>query len=121
MRIMIRDRHKLLSTKEKEFARRCGHFAFGRFADMVDVAEISVEDVNGPKGGIDKQCTFRLRGPRIADIVVTGKDEEWMRLISRTSDRCAFALRRSVDRHHRPAWRKHSRRAPRGELLEQLA
>ena len=63
---------KLLVVGEKtsapeglhNFITRRLHFALGRFAPEVERVTARVEDVNGPRGGMDKRCRMdvKLRG-----------------------------------------------------------
>ena len=37
------------------------HQAFDRFSHLIREAQLTLRDTNGPKGGVDKQCTIQLR------------------------------------------------------------
>lgn len=57
-----------------------------------------VEDVNGPKGGVDKQCRCVVHARGISPVIVTGKDENTEAMIQRVARRVAHALSRHADR-----------------------
>ncbi len=46
---------------EEHLARRL-RFAIGRFADRVTAVRAWLEDVNGPRGGVDKRCAIEVDG-----------------------------------------------------------
>ncbi len=52
--------------------RRLG-FALGRFGRRVQRVLVRVEDVNGPKGGIDKQCRVAVLVRHSTTAVMEGK------------------------------------------------
>lgn len=48
------------STAIKE-TERALHFALDRFAHIVREVEVSLTDINGPRGGCDKMCKIQVR------------------------------------------------------------
>ena len=40
----------------REFVQRKLAFALSRFADRVQSVDVLLDDVNGPRGGIDQRC-----------------------------------------------------------------
>jgi ribosome-associated translation inhibitor RaiA len=57
------------SKAAEAYARRRANLALDRFIERIDVLLLKFEDLNGPKGGIDKRCTIEVKGrfaPRIA-------------------------------------------------------
>lgn len=78
--------------------RRLG-FALGRFADVVENVVVSLADINGPRGGIDKSCRMRVtlighKTPVIADVL----DVEIRAAIDMAAERVGRAVARQLDR-----------------------
>lgn len=60
MRIEITARGIGLTTEFSGRVRRKLLFCLGRFAGQIRKVRLSLEDVNGPRGGVDKCCTIRV-------------------------------------------------------------
>lgn len=93
MRISVR----ASDTSLADLIRRRFAFALGRFDGRVQSVVIRIVDVNGPRGGLDKQCrvTARLRGVGRA-IVLEDVDADPAVAIDRVADRTARAVARAV-------------------------
>jgi len=80
-------------------ARRRLGLALGRFADRIAQVDVALEDVNGPRGGVDKRCTLRalLRrgGP---PLVVRNLDRHLSVAIDLAADRLARSVVRAIER-----------------------
>lgn len=73
-------------------------FALGRFAGRVRSLTVRLKDLNGPRGGVDKQCqiAIRLDRPR-RTIVIEELDAEPEAAIGRAAQRASRAVARAVD------------------------
>ena len=78
--------------------RRIG-FALGRFADVIETVIVSLEDINGPRGGVDKSCRIRvnLTGQR-TPIIATVLDLEVRAAVDMAAERAGRAVARQLDR-----------------------
>lgn len=78
-------------------AKRRLEFALGRFADRVRSTSVRLTDLNGPRGGLDKQCRVlvRLAWPKRL-IVVEEVDADGPAAISHAAARVARAVSRAV-------------------------
>ena len=78
-------------------ARRRLEFALGRFGARVKSITVSLADLNGPRGGVDKHClvAIRLTSPRRL-IVIEDTDAEAAVAIGRAADRAARVVGRAV-------------------------
>lgn len=72
--------------------------AVERFQNRVHAVNVTVRDVNGPRGGIDKQCRCVVHLKRIAPIVIEDADDSCQNLLNRVADRVAFTLSRRIDK-----------------------
>lgn len=96
MRILIRMAAGL-SPSLAPLARRRFQFALGRFGDRVRTLSVHLTDLNGPRGGVDKQClvAIRLTSPRRL-IVIEDTDAEAAVAIGRAADRSTRVVARAV-------------------------
>ncbi len=72
--------------------------SFEKFRKHVQTIRVHVEDVNGPKGGIDKQCRLVLQLRSIPQIVIQDRDSSLCNLLDRVTDRATHSLSRKIDR-----------------------
>ncbi len=98
MDMNILDRNVQITSGQREHIERCVQFAFDRFGSYIRTIEISLTDVNGPKGGDDIQCRIKvvLGGKR--EIVVEGKGVSVEAIVAETVDRAVLAVSRRLDR-----------------------
>ena len=89
--------------------RRLG-FALGRFRRRVERVLVWVEDTNGPKGGIDKQCRVAVVVPHSRAAVMESRASNILVAINRA---VAKASRYVAGRLKQPHWVKQSTRKSR--------
>lgn len=72
-------------------------FALGRFTPRIRSLSVHLRDLNGPRGGVDKQCliAIRLERPRQV-VVIEDVDQEAEAAISRAAERASRAVGRVV-------------------------
>lgn len=98
MEIEIQARSLELDATLRGFVVRRLYFALGRFCDRVRRVIVRLEDVNGPRGGVDKRCQMVLRVNGLPDIVVADTESQVHAAVSRASERAARTLGRSMRR-----------------------
>ena len=98
MTISITDRGKLLNDELRQIAERRLLFAFSRFDSRIMQVHLVVNDENGPRGGIDKACRVSVTLHRAADVVVTDKDADMAKCISRAAERAGRAVARAIEK-----------------------
>jgi len=88
------------ASVESHVSRRL-HFALGRFADVVEKIDVTLADINGPKGGYDKLCRIRVRIKGLAKLVIADVlHEELITATDLAVDRVGRAVARAVDRRN---------------------
>lgn len=85
--------------------RRLGQ-ALGRFRDRVQWARVWLKDVNGPRGGSDKECLVQLRVKGGSDIILQEREADAHSAFDRAAGRVIYALMRQLGRQRRPARRR---------------
>lgn len=77
--------------------RRLG-FALDRFAKRIEQVRVRFNDLNGPRGGIDKRCAIECNlGPH-GIVVIEETDADLYTAIDRAAQRVKVAVRRKLDR-----------------------
>ena len=74
------------------------HFALSRFSSRIARVTVFLEDVNGPRGGVDKACRIVVRLRRGADVVASVEDVEWVAAIDRATTRVGHSVAREIAR-----------------------
>ncbi|REJ68244.1 MAG: HPF/RaiA family ribosome-associated protein [Planctomycetota bacterium] len=100
MRLTIVDREKSLTAEQREFAERRLMFALARFESRIQRVKVVVNDVNGPRGGVDQHCRITVQLRRMRDVVVSNRDVDLKNCVARAADRAGRAVARAVDRFH---------------------
>lgn len=103
MNILIHSPDIKLSKKSRNDIECRLLFSFSRFQDHIDIIEVHLKDINGPKGGEDKQCTIKISQLKEENITVSGKAEEIAIVIDKCITRAKSIVRRKLQmkRHHR--------------------
>ncbi len=73
----------------------------GRFERRIKSVQVFIEDVNGPKGGVDKECRCVVHLRRLPPVVIRDADECLTTLAHRVANRTAHAVRRCVSRKNK--------------------
>jgi len=63
MKIDIRWKGTQKSAALRDYVRHRARFAFRPMAIRLRKIVVRLEDVNGPRGGVDKRCTVEIVGP----------------------------------------------------------
>lgn len=103
MRITIRNA-KGLSQSLADQARHRLEFALGRFGARVRSLTVRLLDLNGPKGGVDKQCLVAVvLNPSSRLVLIEDTDADAVIAINRAADRTGRAVARALHamRHSR--------------------
>lgn len=98
MKVNIRTRHLSPSPEMLAEWRRRVATAFARLGPWIRTVDITAEDINGPKGGVDKQVRIRLRGRSIPSIVIEHVGIDTLATVAAAAERAAQALVRKMTR-----------------------
>jgi putative sigma-54 modulation protein len=82
----------------RERAERRLRIGLGRFADELRSVRVILEDVNGPRQGIDKRCAVSVSGARVGRLFLEETDSLASRALDRLTDRLDRAIVRALDR-----------------------
>jgi len=76
--------------------------ALRRLQGQVQQARVTLSDVNGPRGGLDKQCQILLTTAGHGQLVVVSRAEHVQGALNQALQRAMHALTRSWQRRRRP-------------------
>jgi hypothetical protein len=74
------------------------HFALARLSHRIQTLQIRLDDLNGPRGGVDKRCVMEAVLAHHGRLVVEVSDEQVLAAVSRAARRLA---RRVADEFER--------------------
>lgn len=98
MKLVIRTRHVTLEPELRAVITRRLHFALTRHERAIEQVDVTLGDVNGPKGGVDKVCRIRLRGPGLPPLVIEEAATELRTAVDSAAARLGRTLQRALTR-----------------------
>ncbi len=119
MSVSITDRSELLSDELRQLAERRLLLALSRFDSRISAIHLVVQDINGPRGGVDKACQLSISLLRAATVVISDKDADMARCISRVTERAVRAVARAVGRRKQLGRTRPLSANPDNELADQ--
>jgi ribosomal subunit interface protein len=82
----------------REHVERRLQFALSRFGSKIGRIVVSLSDLNGPKGGIDKKCQIVVQMRGMSDIIADIVDTGWIVAIDRATNRISHSVSRQMER-----------------------
>lgn len=100
MRTDIHGYHLTISDALRTHIERRLHFALSRFGARILRVAVRLEDINGPRGGVDKLCRIGVTLLGAGHVHVEVLDSESLSAVDRAADRIQGAVARAIDRQH---------------------
>jgi putative sigma-54 modulation protein len=98
MKIQVNARHLAMSKELKKYVKRRLKFALGSRFDQVQRVEVTLSDINGPKGGEDKRCQMLLKIKGQTDVVIEDIQSQVHTAIDRAANRASQTVTKRLDR-----------------------
>ncbi len=98
MRIGVRGRHVELTKGLLEHVERRLRFALSRFGQRIRLAAVQLADLNGPRGGVDKQCKVTVTLSPSGKVMVEATDADLHTSIDLAADRAERSVTRELER-----------------------
>jgi len=98
MKLGIRGQHIVLTATLLAHVERRLRFALGRFEQKIRQIAVQVTDLNGPRGGFDKQCRFTVTLSPSGKVIVGAIDADLHTAIDRAADRLERSVTRELKR-----------------------
>ena len=87
-----------LEEGDRDYIRRKLGMKLGKFADAIERVSVRVEDVNGPRGGVDQVCRIKVVLSGMPSVVFEAKDASRNAAIDGAIAGTERAVRRSIGR-----------------------
>jgi len=100
MRISVRGKQFVVGSILEEEVERRIYLALGRFADVIRNVHMSLADVNGLRGEIDKSARIVVLLKPAGEVVVEATDVTLLVAIDRTCYRVKRLVSRAVERRN---------------------
>lgn len=98
MRLEIHAQNVPVTQKLQAHIERKLQFALDRLGSRVTSVSVHVEDVNGPKGGPDKQCRILAQVKPSGKVVVKETGEDAFQSVSLAAEKIGRAIRKRIDK-----------------------
>jgi putative sigma-54 modulation protein len=98
MQIEIRARHIDVTAALRTHIERRLTFALGRFAERIGRVRVMLDDMNGPRGGIDKRCRITIRVVPTGTVVMEDQDSNVYTAIDRVAGKAGTCVGRQLKR-----------------------
>lgn len=98
MNWLLRDQGTTYPATLRDHIDRRLRFALTRFGDRVGRVIVFLQDHNGPKGGVDKECRILAKVEGCEAIMATVSDSEWTAAVDRATTRIGHTLSRKIGR-----------------------
>lgn len=98
MQVFVSAKNFKVSETIREHIDRRLAFALDRFQREIERIDVSLADLNGPKGGLDKQCRMVAKLRSDGTLVIEDQDIDFFAVIDRAADRLGHAVQRAIDR-----------------------
>jgi putative sigma-54 modulation protein len=98
MKLHIRFRDLESNPELKDLVVRRVRLALSRFTHAIRDIDVTLADVNGPRGGVDKLCRVRIIGPQLGLIVVEETAAEVPAALDGAVGRMSRTVARTLDR-----------------------
>jgi putative sigma-54 modulation protein len=98
MELEIHGQNLRVGDRLHEQVERQMGFALRQFESWISGAAVHLEDINGPKGGVDKQCRVLVKLKGGKTLKIEDLDADMTVAVNRAADRIGHAVSREVDK-----------------------
>jgi len=84
------------NEESKNIVLRQLQYFLGRYRAVTMRVRVHFSDVNGPKGGFDKQCMVFLKLRHIGEIIIKGEGVHYLEVFQASFERLVHSVRREL-------------------------
>jgi len=81
-----------------EYVQRHINFALSTRNQYIRRVRVWLSDINGPRGGLDKQCQIQVELTQLPDVVIETTEGDLYAAINRAADRAGRTVQRRLSR-----------------------
>jgi putative sigma-54 modulation protein len=96
--MLIRDRNVELAEDGRKRIERSLRFALSRFGRRIRRVTMSLTDLNGPRGGVDKRCRVEVALEPRGAVFIEEDGSDIHAAVDRAAERLARVVDRQLDR-----------------------
>lgn len=90
--------HGTLSVALEEHAQARLEAALGQHESHVEKVTLRLQDLNGPKGGVDQQCHLIIKLHKQPEVIIDERGEDAYSVISLAADRAKNVVARALEK-----------------------
>ena len=98
MQINIQSRSFSLTDALREHIKRRLGFALSTRDEHIQRVMVRLSDINGPRGGNDKQCHIQVLLSHLPDVIIEDTEADMYAAIDRAADRAGRTVGRRLSR-----------------------
>ena len=106
--IHIRAAQGDLKPVERDYVRRKLNIKLGKYEGSIERISVRLEDVNGPRGGVDQSCRIKVVLRALPSVVFESRDAALNAAVDAALAGVARAVRRTVQRRRMKPLRRPS-------------
>ena len=103
--LQLRTQNGEIALELREHVERHLGFALGRFGGRVGLVTVSLEDLNGLRGGLDQHSRIEIGLLPSGKVMAEATDVEVVAAVNRAAERIARRVRNELDRRRVTRWR----------------
>lgn len=101
MELMIRHHDVSVDEALRDHIDRRINAALDRFEARISRVTVRLRDLNGPRGGLDKECRIAIKLIPSGELFIEQRDDNLRAAVATAADRAAEVVRRAVSRRKR--------------------
>lgn len=98
MRLIVKSNNLDVQSEHRETVQQRVNSIFNRTNHAIQSITVSLSDINGPKGGPDKQVKVKLKSDNLPSIVVVDQKSNWFSAVNSALSRANNSFIRKVKR-----------------------
>jgi hypothetical protein len=98
MRLLVRRKNVALGEELQDWVEMRMRFAFSRFHARIREIVVTLDDLNGPKGGVDKRCRVVVRMAPRGRVAIEEIGADFETAVARAAERGGRTVGRELER-----------------------
>lgn len=100
MRLIVKSTNLDLQAAHRDLVQQRVNVVFNRTHQAIQSITVTLSDVNGPKGGPDKQVKVSIKSDNLPTVMVVDQKSEWLGAVNSALSRANNAFMRKTKRRN---------------------